>query len=142
VEREQHAAHQRQPVGQALRQGQAVPGPVQHQQGAAQAHRHAGDGARVDGFMQQRARKQHRPDRHQVEQQDHPHHIADRDCGVETGVVETGRDHQRPQGRRADQFSEGARHQHRQQHEGRAVKDGGRPKRVHARAVEAAKRDP
>ncbi len=137
-EREHEAAQQgeavghRQPMQQCLR-GRA-PGP-DHQHHACEGQRQPRDRPGRGALAEHLPGQQHRPGGHQVEEQDHAHHVAHRDRPVEGHVVQARAEGQQPELRmRAYLRPEaGAQRQQRKQHA--AVHQRRGPERVQAGRV-------
>ena len=87
-------------------------------------------------------RQQHRPERHQVEQQHDADDVADHHAPVERGVGGAGGRDQDPERRRAQHLADGARPQRDDHRRGEHVDERRRPERMQALRLQPAERPP
>jgi hypothetical protein len=106
--REAEAAHQRQPVGWLRGMGQPLPGVLDHDHDAGHGQRQPRSGPPCRPFAEQQPGQQHRPGRHQVEQQHDADHVADGHGPIEADVGQARSERQQPQQRLARPAAPGA----------------------------------
>ena len=143
AEREEESAREPEPLGARGGPGESQLGPPQHRERARDCERHDAVAGRIQALAQRHARDGRRPQRREVEEQEHAHHVALEHAQDIGEIAPADRDaHQQRERRDAQQHARLAREAHDAHDEREAVGEERRPDAVDARVAEQPERIP